>query len=86
MQETVRAAAADGVILGDADGEEMFQLISQLDPIKTSMQVDRQHGRAIELEAISGAVLTRSRALGIDAPYTLMLYALLKEERRGEVL
>lgn len=82
MGEAARAAAADGVVLTEADADEMFELISRFDPIKTSMQVDREHGRAIELEEICGAVLARSRRLGIEAPYTHTVYALLKHGLR----
>ncbi|MFP5214082.1 MAG: ketopantoate reductase family protein, partial [Acidobacteriota bacterium] len=37
MAEATAAAAADGVVLTEADCREMFDLICHLDPIKTSM-------------------------------------------------
>lgn len=78
MRETAAAAAADGVTLGEADVTEMFRLIYDLEPIKTSMLVDREHGRELELDAICGAVLARARQLGIDAPATETMAGLLR--------
>lgn len=77
MHETVAAARADDVVLDSADVEEMFSVIHDLDAIKTSMLVDREHGRPLELQAICGAVLERARRLGQDAPGTEMVAALL---------
>jgi len=78
MEETVAAAAADGVELTQADADEMFELISQFDAIKTSMLVDREKGHPLELEGICGAVLTRAEHLGIDAPVTELVQSLLQ--------
>jgi 2-dehydropantoate 2-reductase len=55
----------------------MYQLICQFDAIKTSMLVDKEKDRPLETAAISGAVLRRCRQLGIPAPLTAMVDALL---------
>lgn len=78
MHEAVTAARADRVMLDDADVDEMFQLIHDLDPIKTSMLVDREHGRPMELDAICGAVIARARRLGEEVPATELLAGLLR--------
>ncbi|WP_100639058.1 ketopantoate reductase family protein [Marinobacter salexigens] len=78
MAETAAAAKADGVELGKTDVDEMFDLISSFNAIKTSMLVDKEKGRPLELDSIAGAVLRRSEALGIEAPYTATVYALLE--------
>ena len=78
MHEAATAARADGVMLDSTDVEAMFQLIHDLDPIKTSMLVDREHGRPMELDAICGAVMARARQLGDDAPTTELLAGLLR--------
>lgn len=78
MQETASAARADGIELSQADVDEMYQLICQFDAIKTSMLVDREKGRPLELDEISGAVLQRSERLGIAAPYTEFVYSLVQ--------
>jgi 2-dehydropantoate 2-reductase len=82
MQETARAARADGVELTPAEVEEMFALISSFDAIKSSMLVDREKGRPLELEAISGAVIRRCRALGEEAPWTETVERLLQLDIR----
>jgi len=46
--------------LGRADWDEMYRLICEFDPIRTSMLVDREHGRSLEVDTICGAVLERS--------------------------
>ncbi|MCC5859316.1 MAG: 2-dehydropantoate 2-reductase [Ectothiorhodospiraceae bacterium] len=78
MREAASVARADGVILGESDVDEMFRLVYELEPIKTSMLVDREHGRPLELDAICGAVIRRGRALGEDVPATEMMDGLLR--------
>ncbi|MBL3556397.1 ketopantoate reductase family protein [Marinobacter sp. JB05H06] len=77
MAETVEASKADGVNLGPEDLEEMFELISNFNAIKTSMLVDKEKGRPLELDSIAGAVLRRCERLGVEAPYTETVHALL---------
>jgi 2-dehydropantoate 2-reductase len=55
----------------------MFDLISSFNAIKTSMLVDRERGRPLELDTIAGAVLRRCERLGIEAPYTETVNTLL---------
>ncbi len=80
MAETVEASKADGVNLGKTDLDEMFELISNFNAIKTSMLVDKEKGRPLELDSIAGAVLRRCELLGVEAPYTTTIYALLQSE------
>lgn len=77
MLETAAAAKADGIHLSQTDVDDMYQLICQFDAIKTSMLVDREKGRPLELEEISGAVLKRSEILNNPADYTRFVHALL---------
>lgn len=78
MAEATAAAAADEVTLTEADCREMYDLIRHFDPIKTSMLVDFEHNRPLELEDICGAVLSRSRQLQREVPYTFTIYHLLR--------
>jgi len=78
MTETAKAAKADNLELDKKDVDEMFELISSFNAIKTSMLVDKEKGRPLELDSIAGAVLRRSELLGIDAPYTATVNALLR--------
>jgi len=83
MKETTMAAMADSEILTEKDADEMYELICDFDPIKTSMLVDLEKGRKLEVDAISGVVIERAKKLGISVPYTETVYALLKN-RLGE--
>ncbi|MFC6671519.1 ketopantoate reductase family protein [Marinobacterium aestuariivivens] len=78
MQETAEAARADGVELSQADIDEMHELIRSFNAIKTSMLVDREKGRPLELDSIAGAVLDRCRHQDVAAPYTELVMALLR--------
>lgn len=78
MAETIAASRADGVNLDQQDLDEMFHLISSFNAIKTSMLVDKEKGRPLELDSIAGAVLARCQRLGLDCPYTFTVAALLR--------
>lgn len=78
MTETAAASKADSLNLGKQDVDKMFRLISSFNAIKTSMLIDKEKGRPLELDSIAGAVLRRSEALGIEAPYTATVNALLE--------
>ncbi|GAA0681915.1 2-dehydropantoate 2-reductase [Marinobacterium maritimum] len=82
MQETAVAARADEVELTPADVDEMFALISQFDAIKTSMLVDREKGRPLELDDISGAVIRRCQQQDEPAPNTELVQRLLQLDIR----
>ncbi|MGB0283009.1 MAG: ketopantoate reductase family protein [Neptuniibacter sp.] len=57
MEETALAARNHGVDITERDVDEMFNLISEFDAIKTSMLVDKEKGRPLELDGICGPVL-----------------------------
>lgn len=86
MAETVAASRAEGVNLSQQDLDEMFELISTFNAIKTSMLVDKEKGRPLELDSIAGAVQRRCRQLGIEAPYTTTVSALLVHSGTGDRL
>lgn len=71
MQETASAAQYDEVILTQNDISSLFTLIKNFTPIKTSMLIDKENGRAIEHDAIVGAVIDRCQKLGIACPQNL---------------
>lgn len=80
MEEVARVSKADNVELTKADVDEMYDLICTFDGIKTSMLVDKEKGRPLELDAICGAVLNRASKLDIDTPATELINALLQLE------
>lgn len=77
MEETARAANAAGVELSDADVEEMFDLICNFGDIKTSMQVDMERGRTLEVNEICGPVIEHCRKISQPAKTTELICRLL---------
>lgn len=78
MQETARASQVDGVNLSEADVEQMFALIRDFNAIKTSMLVDYEKRRPLELAALSGVVIERCQKLGQPAHQTELISRLLE--------
>ncbi|KQH88007.1 ketopantoate reductase family protein [Vibrio furnissii] len=78
MQETARAASVAGVTMTEQDVDAMFDLICQFDAIKTSMQVDREKGRPMEIHEICGPVIENCRQLGEPAVTTVLISQLLQ--------
>lgn len=78
MSETAVAAKAAQVHISDEDVQAMFELIKNFDSIKPSMLVDREQGRALELEEICGVVIKNCEVQGLDAPYTRSIATLLE--------
>ena len=74
MQETARAARYDGVEISSAEVDEMFNLIRSFNSIKTSMFIDLEKGRELEIDAIMGSVIVRCRELGSPALVTESLW------------
>lgn len=74
MQETGRAAAYDGVDITPGEVDDMFTLIKSFNSIKTSMLIDLEKGRELELYAILGSVIVRCRLLGKPAEITETLW------------
>lgn len=68
MQETVEAARYDGVELTQQDVDTLFDLIKNFSAIKTSMLIDKEKGRELEIDAIVGAVIKRCQKRGVPAP------------------
>jgi 2-dehydropantoate 2-reductase len=77
MEEVALVAKADNVSLDTKDIDEMYELICTFDPIKTSMLIDKEKGRPLELDSICGAVLRRAAILGIQTPITELVNDLL---------
>jgi len=84
MQETVEAARYDGVELTRQDIDSLFDLIKNFSAIKTSMLIDKEKGRELELDAIVGAVIKRCRKQGVPAPQNQEFSRSLTESVRYE--
>ena len=80
MKEVQLVAEKEGIDLGEEDVLEMFNLIQSFDAIKTSMLVDVEKGRKIELEEISGHLLKKAAKHEMTLSFTSSIYGLLKEK------
>lgn len=71
VDEVASLARADGVAV---DPDAIVRLIDSVPPqMETSMQRDLAAGRALELDALGGALLRRAAKAGIEAPVTARL-------------
>ena len=71
LREAQRAAAADGFEFSDAEADEAFErVVRATAENRSSMLQDRDRGRPTEVDAISGEIVRRARAHGVDLPRT----------------
>jgi 2-dehydropantoate 2-reductase len=78
MQEVVTAADACGHGFDPAFADQMMATTETMTPYKTSMKLDHEAGRPLELDAIYAAPLAAARAAGADMPSTAALLAELR--------
>lgn len=78
MQEIVMLSKADGHPLPDSIIAKNIRLTETMKPYKTSMLLDHEAGRPMEVEAILGNTVRRGRELGCKIPHLESIYALLK--------
>jgi 2-dehydropantoate 2-reductase len=83
MLEVVAAARGDGVRLPEALVQQQIDNTTSMGPYKSSMQVDRQQGRPLEVEAILGEPLRRARRAGVDTPLLAALYRAVRVVDQG---
>lgn len=77
--EVAAVARAEGITL-PADLEERLRVYIEALPATTrsSLLIDLQSGKRIEVESLQGSVVRRAAAVGIDVPIMQSLYAVLK--------
>jgi 2-dehydropantoate 2-reductase len=78
MREVVAAARATGVPLGEDTVTTMLAYTDRMKPYRTSMKIDYDEGRPLEIEAIFGEPLRAATAAGHPAPLLAMLYRQLQ--------
>lgn len=88
MDEVVAAAAATGRIICDRFVQQMLDYTEKMTPYRTSMKLDYDEGRQMELETLFGNPLRAATARGANLPLISMLYRQLKfldaKNRRNE--
>ncbi|MEM8738582.1 MAG: putative 2-dehydropantoate 2-reductase [Planctomycetota bacterium] len=84
MREVQAAAlAVDGKAIDDAFIEQMLRYTESMRPYKTSMMLDHEAGRPLEVEAIVGDPLRASIAAGREVPAIKKLYQQLTDTQPG---
>lgn len=78
MQEACAVAAANGYPIEARVIEETIASTRAMVPYKTSMALDHENGRAMEVEPILGNVVHLARRRGIETPSLDALHALLR--------
>ncbi len=88
MEEVRAAAVAVGTTLDNSLIEKKLRETQSMGPYRTSMQIDRELGRPMEVEAILGNPFRAARSAGIPTPRLEMLYRMLLtvDARRPEIL
>jgi 2-dehydropantoate 2-reductase len=77
MGEVVAAARAVGANLPDDIINQKIKATTTMGGYRSSMQVDRQERRAMEVEAILGEPVRAARSAGVAVPKLEMLYRLV---------
>lgn len=78
MAEVCTIAAATGNPLPENIIDINITSTYTMPPYKTSMLLDYEAGRPMEIEAILGNTVRAARRVGVDSPYLESLYAILK--------
>ena len=79
MEEVMALAAADGWALPPEVVQKNLDDTLRMAPYKTSMCLDFEHGRPLEVEAILGNAVRLARRLGVRTPHLDTLYTLLRQ-------
>jgi 2-dehydropantoate 2-reductase len=77
MSEVVAIARADGSPLPANVVQQNIDITLTVGALRTSMQIDRQEGRAMEVESIVGEPCWIARGHGVNAPILSLLYRML---------
>lgn len=82
--EVEQVARAEGVAVSAAMRARVEQYMAALPPsTRSSLLIDLQQGKRIEVEALQGSVVRRGRKAGVPTPIHAALYAVLKPYERG---
>ena len=79
MEEVMALAAADGCALPPEVVQKNLDDTLRMAPYKTSMCLDFERGRPLEVEAILGNAVRLARRLGVRTPHLDTLYTLLRQ-------
>jgi 2-dehydropantoate 2-reductase len=78
MYEVAAGAKSTGRILPDSFIQTMLDYTVKMKPYRTSMKIDDDEGRPLEVEAIFGNPLRKAQAAGVNLPQISCVYQQLK--------
>jgi 2-dehydropantoate 2-reductase len=78
MAEVVMGAAGQGRQIPPGFLEEMLEHTAEMKPYRTSMKIDYDEARPLEVEAMYGAPLKAAQAANVQLPKIMALYQQLK--------
>ncbi len=86
MEETMEAAAAQGLALPGDAAEVQIARTREMGPYRASTLIDFERGLPLELESLFGEPWRRARAAGLESPRLGALYGLLGQLDPGREL
>jgi 2-dehydropantoate 2-reductase len=78
MREVVAVANAQGIMLREKDITEYVAWTEREPEVQTSMMIDRQRGRSMEVDALIGVIARKGEDLRVPTPLSGAVLALLK--------
>lgn len=85
-REIAAIAKAEGVTISADRFETLKEYMTNLPPsTRSSLLIDLEQGKRIEVEALQGAAVRRAAKLGVPVPIISTLYALLKPWANGPI-
>ena len=86
MREIEAVARARGVALDDDVVEQAMGFFeSEVQDLMASMHTDLEHGRPMELEALTGAVVRLGKESSVPTPANTFIYTVLKAHAQGRI-
>lgn len=83
-REIAAIAAAEGVTISANRFDTLKEYMDTIPPTtRSSLLIDLEQGKRIEVEALQGAAVRRARKHGVPVPIVSTLYALLKPWEHG---
>jgi 2-dehydropantoate 2-reductase len=84
MDETIAVARALDIVIPIGLEDQIWSAMTNFPPHgRASTAIDLEHGRPLEVEWISGAVVRLAGKAGVDVPLNAALYALLLPYKDG---
>ena len=78
MREVIAVAGAQGIVIDESAVAEQLGWTEHAPAIRTSMMVDRERGRGMEVDALVGVVVRKGLEHGVSTPFSQSMFALLQ--------